>query len=105
MLPNLELVEAALNYLAESDADHATLYGRKDAFKEKIKLLKARAFLNADGTVGPREAPADCDPEVEKAINDSEHCLVDFKLIENKRSRALTTIDVWRSVSANQRRS
>ena len=105
MLPTAEDVEAALQTLTDTDETFGILYARKDAGKEKIKLLKARAFLNAKGSVAERNATADCDPDVIKAIDDWENHLAEFKIADNKRNQALTIIDVWRSINANQRRA
>lgn len=98
-------VEKKLLFLAESDERYALLFAAKDAHKEKLKLLKAKAFLESTGSVAERHAKADCDPEVERCINEGENILADFKLLEAERSRATTVIDVWRSLNASRRRT
>ena len=105
-LPTEQTVEKALLYLAESDEQYAQLYAAKDALKERIKIAKARAFLlSNESTAKAKEMAADCDPEVERYIDDWENTVAEYKLLESKRKRAEITIDVWRSVNASRRRT
>ena len=98
-------VEQKLKFLAETDARYAQLYAAKDAYKEKVKLHKAKAFLEASGTVAERQAISDCHPDVERAINEHENMTADFVLLKSERERAETVIDVWRSLNASRRRT
>jgi hypothetical protein len=98
-------VESALAYLAGTDKEYALLFAAKDAHKDKLKLTKAKAWLEATGTAGERTATADCHPDTERCIEDAENVLVDFKLLEASRRRKETVIDVWRSLNASRRRN
>jgi hypothetical protein len=98
-------VEKKLIFLAESDKTYALLYAAKDAHKDKLKLLKAKAFLESTGSVAERNAEADCHPDVARCIEEGENVLADFKLLEAERARANTVIEVWRSLNASRRRT
>ena len=105
-LPTEQDAERALNYLAETDEPYAKAYAAKDAFKERIKLAKAKVFLESRAnTVKEREAEAESSEEVASYVDDWENAVADWKLMDNKRKRAELTIDVWRSVNASRRRN
>ncbi len=103
MLPDREKLEDALDYLAKTDRSHALLFAAKDVQKERIKLVRAVKFLEAKGSVAERNARADSDAVVADAIDVWENVVADFKLLENKRTRANTEIDVWRSLNKQGR--
>ena len=98
-------VEQKLKFLAETDARYSQLYAAKDAYKERVKLYKAKAFLESTGTIAERQAKADSHPDVERAINEHEDMTADFVLLKSERDRAETVIDVWRSLNASRRRT
>ncbi len=100
-----DMIEGKLRFLAESDQRYSLLYAAKDAHKEMMKLQKAKVFLEVKGTVAEREAHADCHPEVARLIRDGQQITSDFVLLKSERDRALTVIEVWRTVEASRRRS
>ena len=102
---NENAVEKKLIFLAETDEQYAQLYAAKDAHKERLKLEKAKAFLDSTGTVAERNAIADCHANVEACIDDGENILVEYKLLEAQRGRAETVIEVWRSLNASRRKN
>ena len=105
MIPDVDRVGECLNELSTTDHEYALLYAAREAQKERIKLIKAKAFLEAEGTVAERNAVADSHPDTEQAINDYQNTIADFKLLEARRKRCETEIEVWRTVEASRRRA
>ena len=103
-LPDEAQVSRALKHLADTDVEEAVLRGAVKAIAERRKITKAIAYQNAEGTNADRQEAAYASPAYKDLIDEMENTIADHALIENKRQRAILTIDVWRSINANQRK-
>ena len=103
-MTDLKDVERALKYLSETDEAHAKAKALVKAMEHGFKTIKAAEYLGADGTNGEREQKAYASQAYTEWTEKYEKAVVDFELMENKRERAILTIDVWRSLNANQRK-
>jgi hypothetical protein len=97
-------VEKALDYLKDTDEAHAKAKALVKALEHGFKTIKAEEYLNATGTNGEREQRAYASTAYKELTNRYAQAVIDFELMENKRERAALTIDVWRSLNANQRK-
>ena len=97
-------VEKSLEYLASTDRQLGEVHGRVEGINHHIKTAKAVAFLEASGTVGERQAHADCNPDVVALINEYENVVGERETIRTTRKRAELTIEVWRTQQASSRR-
>ena len=97
-------VERALKYLADTDEAHAKAKALVKALEHGFKTIKAEEYLNAQGTNGEREQKAYASTAYKEVTNRYAQAVVDFELMENKRERAVLTVDLYRTLSANQRK-
>lgn len=97
-------VDRALKYLAETDEGHAKAKALVKALEHGFKTIKAEEYLNAQGTNGEREQKAYASTAYKELTNRYAQAVVEFELMENKRERAVLTVDLYRTLSANQRR-
>ncbi len=104
MIVTEQQVEQALRYLAETDEEYGRAYGRVEGAHNQHKAIKAVAFLEATGTVAEREAKSLTADTVKAAANAYENAVAERETIRAKRKRAELIVEVYRTVSANQRR-
>lgn len=97
--------EQAFDWLNE----HTKAIGDARAEQERSKILarrvRQRFFLTREGTVTAREAAAEIEPETEAA--DERYCtaVANFETLKAKQELETIALDVWRTESANRRRS
>jgi hypothetical protein len=97
-------VEKAMHYLAETDEPHAKAKALVKGLEQSLKTVKAIAYLGAEGTVAERESQAYASMEYRAQTEAYQNAVGDYELLENKRTRAVLTIDVWRTMEASRRR-
>ena len=101
----LEKAEKALEYLAESEEEYASLKAQHQALKERIKITKAQLMLESpESSAAKKEIDAEAHTDYLQATTDWEMCLQEFYLIEAKRKRAELTIEMYRSVNSALKR-
>ena len=104
-LPTESDISAALRYMAETDEQGAKLAAHVKALEHQAKTIKGLAFLDATGaTMAEKEAEAVSSSAYRAWIEDYENAVADSETIKAKRKRAELTVEVWRSINANQRR-
>ena len=104
MIDNVEAAEAAHNELAESDDEYGRLSAYVKMAPHYIKLIKAKEFLNATGTVAEKEATSYASIEYVSYIEELESQMLEFEILEAKRASWQREVELWRTISANQRR-
>tara|TARA_B110000263_G_C15031053_1_gene384016 strand:- start:243 stop:569 length:327 start_codon:yes stop_codon:yes gene_type:complete len=99
-----EVIEKALDYLTDTDEE----FGRQSAYVKMapyyLKLIKAQHFLIADGTVAERESRAYASTAYETFVEKLDETMTAVDIMEAKRESAQREIDIWRTISANQRK-
>jgi hypothetical protein len=97
-------VESALEYLVDTDEE----YARNNAYVKMapyyLKLIKATHFLDAAGTVAERESIAFSSEEYKSWLQTLQDATVKLEIMEAKRESAQREVDIWRTISANQRK-
>ena len=103
MISDSEL-EAAHNGLVDTD----DRYGKSSAYVKLglyyTKLIKAKHFLDAGGTVAERDAIAYNSTEFTTYVDNLRDATIDLELLEARRESWHREIEIWRTLSANRRR-
>lgn len=96
-------VEKALRYLAKTDEEHARAKALVKALEQSLKTTRGLIFLDAQGTVAEREARSYGHDAYQAKLGEYKEAIYDYELLENKRTRAVLTIDLWRTVESSRR--
>lgn len=100
-----EKVAAALNYLTSTDEDAARAKALLEGLELKKKTIIAVAYSNStEKGVKDKEMDAYMSNEYMDLCSDIQNAVLDLEIYRNKRKRAELTVEVWRSIQANQRK-
>ena len=95
----------AFEYLKLSEESHAQAKADLEALKKHEKALVAKLKLqSSEKTSAAKEDEAYASTDYEQWEAGMKEAQYNFSLIENKRDRAMTALDLWRTASANARR-
>lgn len=97
-------IEQALDYIRDNAHLIGQLRGQKAYLEHTIKIERGQRFLDAEGTVGEREAWAWTDAAVKKLVDEYRGCITELATIETLFKAAELKVEVWRTQNANQRR-
>jgi len=97
-------VETAIKYLASTDESHARERANYHALEQLRKTVRAQCFGDAKGGVKEREMAAECDPIYIEHIERIKQAEFEFHHTHNKRKLAELTVEMYRTMSANQRK-
>jgi hypothetical protein len=97
-------MEAALHYLAETDDYFADAKANLLRAEILAKRARAKVILTAEGSVEVKKATAETHPEVGQADDDLVEAITVFERLKAKRERAVTVIDVFRTLEASRRK-
>ena len=104
MISDDKAAEEAHNGLSDTDEQ----YGRGSAYVKMgpyyTKLIKAKHFLTANGTVAERDAIAYASTEFTTYVDNLREATVDLEILEAKRESWQREVEIWRTLSANKRR-
>ena len=101
----LKKAELAIHYLAESEQEYARLYALDKYSKERMKMYLATLETESNAkTVAAKLTEALAHPEYEQTVNSFETITEQYKAIAEKRRRAETTIEMYRSVNSALKR-
>lgn len=99
-----ERMEAALQYLIDTDFEYAELDGAVKNAENKADLSKQIAYVRAEGSnIKEREAVAGTSTAYQNALDEHTAAYIAFKKVKAKRDTAQAVIDVWRSLNAARR--
>ena len=97
-------VEKAVQFIRDNADLIGQLRGHKSLLDHKIKIERSQRFLDADGTVGEREAWAWTDTAVFALVNELRDCITEMDTVATRFKAAELLIEVWRTQQANTRR-
>ena len=101
-----ERMEAALNFLGESDDSFAEAKAALARAEILAKRARARIILTiSEGSVEVKKATAETHPEVGQADDELIEAITVFEKLRAKRDRAEVVIDVFRTLEASRRRA
>ena len=104
MIDNTEAAEAAHNALSETDQEYGRLQGYVAMAPHYAKIIKAKHLLKAQGTVAEKESVAYSSVEYIEYMDKLNEAVVEFNVLDDKRASWNREVDIWRTLSANQRR-
>ncbi len=104
MIDNAEAAEAAHNELSRTDQEYGTMSAYVKMAPHYIKLIKARELLKAVGTVAEKESAAYSSQPYVDYLAKLDDTIVKFEIMEAKRESWQREVEIWRTISANQRR-
>jgi hypothetical protein len=98
-------MEAALEFLADSDIPFAE--AKTSVLRAEIlaKRTRARVYVGEEGAVELRKAKVEGFPEVIHADDEFCKATLEFETLKARRSRAEIVIEVWRSIEASRRKT
>jgi hypothetical protein len=98
-------MEAAMEFLAETDDKYAL--AKADLLRTEIlaKRVRAKLFAVGTGSVEARKAAAEVDSEVIGVDDALVEATVAFEALKARRSRAEILIDVFRTLEASRRKT
>jgi len=97
-------VERAVNYLKDTDEEHAKARAEYNALSELRKTVRAFCFDESKGGVKEREMAAERHQDYIDHIEKIKAAEVHFHTLHNKRQRAVLTVDLYRTYAANTRK-
>lgn len=97
--------EEAFEFLRDSTERIGSARGAYERAEILRKRVRKRAFVGAEGTVAQREALAEINEEVQAADDQYIDAVIAFETLRAKRDIETIALDVWRTESANRRRS
>jgi hypothetical protein len=99
-----ERMERAMEYLAETDQAYADYKASLLRCEIMCKRVRARVFLQEEGTNEVRKMKAEVNAEVDEADKYLVEATLYLEGLKAKRSRAELLIDVFRTLEASRRK-
>ena len=93
-----------LTFLSTTDARFAQAKCDLESAEILRKRVRARQFLEADGTAGERQAEAETADDTQAADDAYIAAKLDFEKLKAHRERGEMLIEVWRSLEASRRK-
>lgn len=92
--------EAAVNYLARTDAELAELKTDARRAELRVKKTKAAIFLTSSGNIEERKATSETDNETKLAEEDWLKYEQKYEELKNRRDSAELVFEMWRSLNS-----
>ena len=102
-LVNEDMIAAAFDWLHDNSKPAAAAKAARIRAEYKTKQVKARVFLESEGTVAEREATALASDRYDEAVDAEIQAVENDEFHRNQRSKAEAIIESWRSEQANLR--
>lgn len=100
---SIEKMEGALNYLAESEEEWSNLRASKDLETKRLEITLASGIIDSnESSVAAKKVDSLNSTEYKETVEQYQQLLEAYYLIDAKRTRAITTIEVWRSVNSSR---
>ncbi len=97
--------EQAFEYLHDTTSAIGDAKGRLERAEIMRKRVRKRVFVDCTGTVAERDARAECHADVAAADDEYVAAVVEYEKMRAKRDIESIALDVWRTESANRRRT
>ena len=101
---NEDKIGQILTYLASTDDAFAEAKGALESAEILRKRVRARAWIDSEGTAGERQAEAEVADDTQAADDAYIAAKVAFEKLKAKRERGGLLIDIWRTLEASRRR-
>lgn len=107
MIVTEEQAQKAFNYLRDTDEQHAQAKADLAAIEKHEKALLAilqKGFAGIEKSDAGQKREAYASTDYKTWLDGYKQAVFEYHLLENKRDRAFTSLDIWRTESANARR-
>ena len=105
MTDYLKQAETALKYLAETEAEWATLKAQHQALDKRRKIVRSSGIMDSsESSIAMKANDAESSKDYLQSVDDWERSMEDFYLVDAKRRRAEITVDVFRGVNSAMKR-
>ncbi len=105
MTDYLKDAERAIKFLAESEAEWATLKAQHQALDKRRKIIRASGIMDSlESSATMKANDSESSKDYLQSVNDWEQTMESFYLIDVRRSRAEITIELFRSVNSALKR-
>ena len=98
-----DLVQSAFDWLHDNSKPAAAAKAARVRAEYKTKQVKARVFLESEGTVAEREAKALASDRYDEAVVAEIDAVEKDEFHRNQRSKAEAIIESWRTEQSNLR--
>lgn len=98
-----EQAQAAFDWLQENAAAAAAARAQRERMEYKVKQVKARAFLEAEGTVAEREHKAVAADEYDQVIDQLIGAVNQDEFHRNQRNKCEAIISAWQTCKSTER--
>jgi hypothetical protein len=100
-----ERAEQAFDYLQSTTGTIGDAKARLERSEIMRKRVRKKHFLTGEGTVAVREAQAETRAEVQEADDEYIESIAAYETLRARRDIETIALDVWRTESANRRRT
>lgn len=100
----MKTMDECIEFLCASDVPYGDAKGKVKYLEKKLKVIKAQAFLKAEGTVEQRKAISEIDPDHLASIEEYKDACLDMETLGVQRETINIRVEIWRTKSANQRK-
>ena len=101
----LKEAERAIQYLAESEDEWATLKAQHQALDKRRKIVRASGIMDSiESSAAMKANDSEASTDYKLAVTDWEQVMADFYLLDAKRHRAELMIEMYRSVNSALKR-
>jgi hypothetical protein len=95
--------ERALDFLAQTDAEHADLRVMMLRAEYLVEVTECMVYKGMEGSVEDRKRAAKSSGEVQARMEDYLKVVREYEFLRARRKRAELTFEAWRSINANRR--
>lgn len=97
-------IEECVDYLCASDEPYADAKAKVKYLDKKLKVVKAQAFLNSDGTMAEKDAKSRVAQTYKDELENYRNAVLDMETLGVKRETINIRVEIWRTRSANSRK-
>jgi len=97
-------MDECVEFLCASDIPYAEAKAKVKYLDKKLKVVKAQAFLSADGTMAEKDAKSRVDQSYQDAVEEYKDAVLDMETLGVERETINIRVEIWRTRSANSRK-
>lgn len=100
----MKSMDECVEFLCASDGPYADAKAKVKYLDKKLKVVKAQAFLGAEGTVGERDARSRVSGSYQACLEEYRDAVLTMETMGVERETINIRIEIWRTKSANSRK-
>ncbi len=100
----MKTMDECVEFLCASDGPYADAKAKVKYLDKKLKVVKAQAFLDAEGSVAVRDAESRVSHSYRDCLEEYKDSCLDMETLGVERETINIRIEIWRTKSANSRK-